>query len=144
MDFAPLHQALDAAEAKEIPVPWRVRLRRPFARRIPPIRSFIRKHRLWPLIEIAYAETVREYGPVKVTMEGPWDPQFPHVSLHLSIPMCDLEFAMVFELEEEIHRMLNERFGRGTGMKLLLTIHPDTDYLPLFDGLPPLPASLSK
>lgn len=145
MDFTPLHDALDAAEAKEIPVPWRERLRYPFARRIPPIRSFIRKHRLWPLIEFAYSEVVREYGTARVTMEvPPWDPKFPHVSLHLAVPLCHIEFEMVFDLEEAIHQVLDQRFGRELGRKLLLTIQPDTDYLPLFDGLPPLPASLAK
>lgn len=145
MDITPLHDALDAAEAKERPVPWRTRLRHPFARRVPPIRSFIRKHRLWPLIELAYTETLREYGSVRVKMEvPPWDPTFPHVSLDLSVPLSDIEFEVVFEFEEAIHRILDHRFGRETGRKLLITIQPDTDYLPLFDGLPPFPASLAK
>lgn len=114
------------------PLSWRERLRLPFVRPRS-VRALIHRYRLWPALEFAYDEIVREFGrPVRVkTMRVHTD--FDG-SLYLTVEFLapTVEIEPVFEFESALDGLLGGRFGRKTARRLSITIHRDPDYLPLF------------
>lgn len=127
---AALYDAVDAApEAR--PLPILARLRRPFARREPTVKSLIRKHRLWPPLEFAYDEVVREFGSARVRMRvSGLDERLPYVWLDLRVPTEDT--GLLLDLEERLRNEVEERFGGEASLRVSITVDPDPDYLPLF------------
>jgi hypothetical protein len=127
---APLYDAVDAAPVAR-PFSFRERLRHPFARREPTVRSLIRKHRLLPALEYAYDEVVREFGSARITVEVEGiEDGFPYLSLHAYLPTVDLEH--VLEYEQDLSQRVRPYVERKHRFRLLLTLHRDPEYLPLF------------
>ena len=127
---APDRSALHAAVPADAPS-FRERLRHPFARREPTVASLIRKHRLWPALELLHDELVREFGSVRIemTISNPAD-EFRFVCFDAYLPEIDAE--QVVELEEALSEQVTERFGRALSLRLLVTLHSDPNHLPLF------------
>jgi hypothetical protein len=123
---AALHAAVPA-DARSL----RERLRHPFARRAPTVASLIRKHRLWPALELVHDELVREFGSVRIEMttSNPAE-EFKVVFFDAYLPGIEAEH--VVELEEALSEQVTERFGRATSLRLLVTLHSDPNHLPLF------------
>lgn len=112
------------------PLSWRERL--PFVRPRS-VRALIQKYRLWPVLEFAYDEIVRELGPVRIRQMRIGSD--PNGSLYLSVEVLaqTTEHEPLFEFESTLYTSLGKRFGRSdTLRRLLISISPDPDYLPLF------------
>lgn len=129
-DRTALYQAAEAASPPASAPLWR-RLRSPFAPRRYSVQSLIRKHRLWPALEFVHDALVREFGRVRVRMSvSGEDERFPYVWLDIRVPSVDTE--LMLDLEDVLSEMVQERFGRGTWLRLSITVNPDPDHLPLF------------
>ena len=116
---APLHAALPAEPEASL---W-TRLRHPFARRAPTARSLIRKHRLWPAMELAYDEVVREFGSARVEISAESDPDgFPYVRLNFQVPRLEME--PLLEFASVLRAGVRERFGSIGSPHLTITINP--------------------
>jgi len=129
-DRAPLYGAVDAAPAAR-PIPFLTRLRHPFARREPTVKPLIRKYRLWPALEFAYDEMLREFGSVRVRMRvSGFEERFPYVWIDLRVPSEDID--LMIQLEDRLREQVSDRLGDDTSLRVSITVDPDPDYLPLF------------
>ncbi|HEX8904535.1 MAG TPA: hypothetical protein VF771_06820 [Longimicrobiaceae bacterium] len=117
---AVLERAVDAAPS-HIPPPrgWLRRL----LGRDRSARAVIRRYRLWPEIEHAYAWIVREFGPVRVEMSVEDEFGFHFVALDSFVHESDL--ARLSAFEKRLWRELEERFGRKAVQRMLVTIQVD-------------------
>ncbi len=125
-DRAALHAAVPA-DARSL----RERLRHPFARRAPTVASLIRKHRLWPALELVHDHLVREFGSVRIRMQvSGLDERFPYVWMDVRIPESDVD--VLIDREDALREQVVNRFGDDAALRLSVTVNPDPDHLPLF------------
>ena len=82
-------------------------------------------------MEFAYDSLVEEFGEVRVRVAVAGEEErFPYVRFDVTAP--GVEMDRLLEIEEELSTRVTERFGRAVSLRILITMHFDPDYLPLF------------
>ena len=113
------------------PLSWGEKLRLPFVRPRS-VRALIHRYRLWPALEFAYEEVVRELGPVRVRpMRIGSEPDgFLYLTVEILAPTIEIE--PLLEFVSSLRASARERFGRTASLRLSISSDPNPEYLPLF------------
>jgi hypothetical protein len=87
--------------------------------------TLIRRYRLWPAIEHAYARVTSEMGSVRVeiTAEDSYGREFVMVTLSCQ----SLDFGRMILLEEMVSDECRARMSEHNWYRLVITVDPDSD-----------------